>query len=106
MRNYIKTRVGTVIYRLSSPPDQPPITQHFIQEDELGLVNQMAEFVQLLDPSFFEVLQGPYDYGPVYWLLNKDNVFEIINGVPAWWTFIGTNIATVDNPRKSWSHGH
>jgi len=105
MRNYVRFRAGTVMYRLKDPPGQPTLTQYVLQQDQRSLEQSMIEFANNLDPAFFEIVQGPFDMGNIYWLLDKDLLFEVLNGFPGWWNLIGTNVISTESPRKSWSHG-
>lgn len=110
MRNYVESFYATVIYAQKNPnppPDTlPPVTQYFIAGSEEASLSQGEDFIALLDPDFYVVVSYPLSLGPIYWLLNKENFLELVNGVPGWWNFVGTSITDSESPRKSWSHGH
>ena len=104
MRNYVFTSYGFVKYSFP-PPDFPNSqTQYFVTGSEEATLSQMHDFVGLLDNNFRVDQFQPL--GDLFWLLDKDNVLELITNSPTWYSFVGTNVATTENPRKSWSHGH
>jgi len=104
MRNYVKGSWGYVKYAFPPPDYINENTQYFITGDDEATASQLNDFVSLLDPGTYRVEQVQL-LGDVFWLLDKDIVLELVNGIPGWWNFVGTNVATTESPRKSWSHG-
>jgi len=105
MRNYIRGSYGFVTYSFPPPTYPNSLTQYFLTGDEEATQSQMQDFVSLLDPSNYQINQVEL-LGDIFFLIDKDLFISTMQIVPGWWTFVGTDRATTESPRKSWSHGH